>query len=187
LQPLPGSEEHSISGPIPLLIADESAFKALYDQYWGKVLAVCFQATKDLPLAEDLMHELFQSLWERKDELRVEGQVENYLVRAARLKVLAHYRDTTNRTEHFGRAMQDYSGAEESTENEVNYVLLTEQVTTLVAQLPHPCRTVYEMSRERGLSNKTIASSLVLSEKTVEYHLTRALRFLSKHLVGYRF
>lgn len=182
-----GSAEHSISESLPLLIADESAFKALYDRYWEKVLAVCFQATKDIPLAEDLMHELFQSLWERKDELRVEGPVENYLMRAARLKVLAHYRDTSNRTAHFGHAMQGYSGAEESTENDVNYVFLTEQVTTLVAQLPNPCQTVYKMSRERGLSNKIIASSLVLSEKTVEYHLTRALRFLSKHLGGYRF
>lgn len=182
-----GSEEHTISALTPLLIADESAFKALYDQYWEKILAVCFQATKDIALAEDLMHELFQSLWERRGELRVEGPVENYLVRAARLKVLAHYRDTTNRTAHFGRAMQGYSGAEETTENEVNYALLTEQVTTLVAQLPHPCQTVYKMSREAGLSNKNIATSLVLSEKTVEYHLTKALRFLSKHLIGYRF
>jgi RNA polymerase sigma-70 factor (family 1) len=184
---LPGSEEHSISEFTPLLIAGESAFKALYDQYWEKVLAVCFQATRDIPLAEDLMHELFQSLWERKDELRVAGSAENYLVRAARLKVLAHYRDTTNRTAHVGRAMQGYRGAEDTTENEVNYALLTEHVTTLVAQLPHPCQTVYKMSREAGLSNKSIASSLVLSEKTVEYHLTRALRFLSKHLIGYRY
>lgn len=180
-------QEDSMPFSSPLLIKCEKSFEELYNQYWERIFAVCLQGTRDLCLAEDLMHELFQSLWERKDGLRVHGPVENYLIRAAKLKVMAYHRNTSNRHIHFENAMRGYSGSEDTTENQVSYSFLHEHVTELVEQLPSPCQHVYLMSREKGLSNKIIASKLLISEKTVEYHLTKALRFLNKYLFEYRF
>lgn len=170
----------------PLLIENAASFEDMYNRYWEKVLAICYQGTHDISLAEDLLHEIFQSLWERREELRVHGPIENYLIRAAKLKVMAHHRDTANRKTIFELAMQNYSGSEETTQNELNYQFLGEDVNKLVDHLPSPCQDVYLLSREKGLSNKAIASNLLISEKTVEYHLTKALRFLNQRLVGYR-
>lgn len=170
----------------PLLIQTDKSFEELYHLHWEKVFAVCYQGTRDLELAEDLMHEIFQSLWERRRELRVEGPAANYLVRAAKLKLLAHHRDSANRRQIFDQVIPKKAGSEETTQRQVDYHLLSERLSELVTDLPHPCQDVFVMSRQEGMSNKAIAASLVLSEKTVEYHLTRALRFLGKHLAEYQ-
>ncbi|MET7256144.1 sigma-70 family RNA polymerase sigma factor [Dyadobacter fermentans] len=170
----------------PLLIQTDKSFEELYHLHWEKVLAVCYQGTRDLAQAEDLMHEIFQSLWERRTELCVEGPVANYLVRAAKLKLLAYHRDSANRRQIFDQVIPQKAGFEETTQRQVDYHLLSEHVNELVADLPHPCRDIFMMSRQKGMSNKAIAASLALSEKTVEYHLTRALRFLGKHLSEYQ-
>lgn len=171
----------------PLLIQTDKSFEEIYHSHWEKVFAVCYQGTRDAELAEDLMHEIFQSLWERRSELRVQGPAAHYLVRAAKLKLMAHHRDSANRQQIFRQVTDPKAGSEETTQRQIDYHLLSERVGELVAGLPHPCKQVFVMSRQEGMSNKAIAASLVLSEKTVEYHLTRALRFLGKHLSEYQY
>lgn len=170
----------------PLLIQSDKSFEELYHLHWEKVFAVCYQGTRDLELAEDLMHEIFQSLWERRSELRVQGPAAHYLVRAAKLKLMAHHRDSANRRQIFDQVIDKKAGSEDTTKRHIDYHLLSERVSELVGNLPHPCQEVFVMSRQEGMNNKAIAASLVLSEKTVEYHLTRALRFLGKHLAEYQ-
>ncbi|MEM0941318.1 MAG: sigma factor-like helix-turn-helix DNA-binding protein [Bacteroidota bacterium] len=48
--------------------------------------------------------------------------------------------------------------------------------------LPCQCKKVFKLSREKGLWNKEIASTLLISEKTVEYHMKKALTFMKSHL-----
>jgi len=52
----------------------------------------------------------------------------------------------------------------------------------LVNQLPCRCREVYRLSQEQGKNNKEIAAVLLISEKTVEYHLYKAISFLRTNL-----
>jgi RNA polymerase sigma-70 factor (ECF subfamily) len=47
-----------------------------------------------------------------------------------------------------------------------------------VKGLPEKCRIVFQLSREKGYSQKQIAAELGIAEKTVEAHLSAALRRL---------
>ncbi len=53
-----------------------------------------------------------------------------------------------------------------------------------VGRLPGKCRQVYRLSRNSGLTIPEIAKQFSLSEKTVEAHLTKALRFLKTKLTN---
>ena len=52
-------------------------------------------------------------------------------------------------------------------------------------QMPHQSRTIFMLSRYQNLPNKQIAEQLNISLKTVEAHITKALRILRLELKDY--
>lgn len=164
---------------------DETSFKQIYLLHWEKVYAVCYNNIRDSEPAKGMVQDIFKSLWERKDELEITTSVERYLLRSAKFKVFEYLRNTKSRKEHTELALAGYCNATHCTENEVMYNSLKNKVDNLVDTLPCQCRNVYKMSREQGLSNKEIASSLLISERAVEYHITRALLTLRTNLTEY--
>ena len=164
---------------------DEKSFKQIYLLHWEKVYAVCFNNIREPEPAKGMVQEIFKSLWERKDELEITISVERYLLRSAKFKVFEYLRNSKSRREHTEIAMSDYCNAAHCTENQVMFNSLKNKVDNLVDTLPCQCRNVYKMSREQGLSNKEIASSLLISERAVEYHITRALTTLRSNLTEY--
>lgn len=48
--------------------------------------------------------------------------------------------------------------------------------------LPEQCRNIFLMSRQQSLSKKEIAEQLGISVKTVEGHITKALKYLREHV-----
>jgi len=166
---------------------DQNTFKILYDQYWEKVFGTCYNHCKDVELSYEMVQEIFCSLWERRDVLTVEGSIENYLVKAAKYKVIDYFRKKANQVVLVEEEeLESVCNSECCTENDVLYHLLNERVGNLVDQLPCQCRQVYRLSREQGLDTKEIASALLISEKTVKNHLTKALTVLRLSLQDYR-
>lgn len=164
---------------------DEITFKELYQLHWERVFAVCYNNLQDVEVAKGMVQEIFKSLWERRQELEITVSVERYLLRAAKLKVFEHLRNTKVRREHIQHIRMLECGSAHYTENDVMYNSLKEKVSGLVDTLPNQCRKVFKLSREQGLSNREISQSLLISERAVEYHITRALSTLKANLTEY--
>ena len=158
-------------------------FCSLYERFWQRIYRYCLSHLRDEEQAKEVTQEIFFALWERRHSLAIRGQEENYLIRAAKYKVFDHYRQQTNAAPY--ETATETAHAENLTENQVYFNALVSKINELVLFLPGQCRKVYELSRENGLSNKEIASSLQISPKAVEYHITRALRHLREHLPEY--
>ncbi|REA64329.1 RNA polymerase sigma-70 factor [Dyadobacter luteus] len=166
---------------------DRESFRRIYDLHWKNVFGICYHQTQDAVVAEEIVQEIFCSLWERRESLEIEGPLENYLARAAKFKLIDYYRRKAKAPIHTdsAAALPCYS-SENCTENDVLYHALSDKVGNLVDQLPCQCRMVYKMSREKGLTTKEIAADLLISEKTVKNHLTKALSFLKSELKEYQ-
>jgi RNA polymerase sigma factor (sigma-70 family) len=59
---------------------------------------------------------------------------------------------------------------------------LAEAVEQALKKLPEKTAEVFRLSRFEHQSNQEIATKLHLSEKAVEYHITKSLQFLKQHL-----
>jgi len=154
---------------------DRSAFTEIYQRYWKKMLTISWNHTKDKTTAEDIVHEVFMNLWEKKDTLAI-LDLPAFLATAVKFSVFKNYQRAAHRTE---LAKKHYHFEDLTLEEEKwDALFLQEYINGLVEQLPEKCRLVFKLSREAGLKNAAIAAELQISEKGVEANLTRALKLI---------
>jgi len=154
---------------------DRAAFTALFGRYWKKILQVAWNHTKDKQLAEDLVHEVFIHLWERRENQAIEN-IGAFLATAIKYRIFKHYQRELRRQE---LARQHYSFSDSTSEEEKwDALFLAEYIAGLVEELPEKCRLVFRASREAHQTNAEIAAQLGISEKAVEANMTRALKLI---------
>jgi RNA polymerase sigma-70 factor (family 1) len=176
------SEEELMS----LLRQDQlSAFRELYVRHWKKLYADAYKRLKNKELAEEIVQEVFSNLWIKRAQLQINTTLGGYLHSAVSHYIIDQYRKEIVRAKYKEAFKIVHSEVDNSTEDEIMLKELTVTIENEVSQLPDKCRSVYELSRKEHKSNKEIALQLSISEKTVENHLTNALRRLRHGLSHY--
>lgn len=152
-----------------------TAFDVLYNRYWDKVLNLAYRKTGDLMEAENIIQDVFVSLWKRRDCLNIKGDFSNYLfvsVKYRVLKVLA--KQVAERAVSIDMASDLL---DDSTQEYLAFEDIRERLEVLVGNLPEKSRLVYLLKSE-GKSYKEISAELNMTEKAVDAHLLRARRKL---------
>lgn len=167
---------------IPATRIDSVSFEALYRAHWKKMFTVCCRYAQDTETAREIVQEVFQSLWERKDTLVIEGPPQNYLLRAARLKVIEKLRTHSKIQQHLAAVSYMQPQQANITDDQVAYNEQYKLLATGIEALPGKCRTVYQLSQQAVLTPAQIADQLNLSSKTVENYLSQAHQLLRKRM-----
>lgn len=162
-------------------------FETVYQENFGKMLAVAYNQLKDMPLAQDLVHNIFLRLWQKREECENIVDINRYLIGSVKLAVMEHIRNKIIRQQHLDTIAYLSSESSNQVKTDVDFKELQVRVHQLVKHLPKKNRMVYQLSREKEMSNKEIASTLQITEKTAESHITNALKFLRTQLAGYFF
>ena len=162
-----------------LAVGEESAFTEIYNRYWRKLIALAYSHTKDKYLAEEIVQEVFLSLWNRRETVEIKT-LGGYLATAIKFSVFKHTYNSGRRA----KIIERFSSAQTADlpEEIVHAKFLQEYINGIVEQLPEKCRLVYSYSRNEGLSIKEISTQMAISEKTAEAHLTKALKVLRLNL-----
>jgi RNA polymerase sigma-70 factor (family 1) len=159
-----------------LLIQDgqEAAFTEIYNRYWERLIATGYYYTRSKEAAEEIVHDVLMGLWLRRDSLEIQS-LPAYLGTAVKFSVFkAMSRDKRRRELLAGHlSAQDMHN---ETEQQLDARFLEEFLKGVVDQLPEKARLVFVYSREDALSVKDIAQKMDLSSKSVEYHMTKALK-----------
>ncbi len=173
---------------IVLLKQDKlSAFKEIYGRYWKKMYGEAYKRLKNKELSEEIVQEIFTNLWVKRQSLQITLTIGGYLHLAVANQVIDQYRKELTREKYRESFKIVHSEVDNSTEDAIMLRDLAYTIETEVNQLPDKCRSVYELSRNEHKSNKEIALHLGISEKTVENHLTKALKKLRLGLSHYLF
>ncbi|QNL50464.1 RNA polymerase sigma-70 factor [Olivibacter sp. SDN3] len=174
--------ERSDSELVDLLKKDDSeAFTAIYDRYWQKMLLVAKHKVDCLEDAEEIVQDIFVGLWQRRANLEIKTALNHYLAVAVKYAVIK-WLDKQHSKQRYLKQLGKQAYVDHSTQQQLSFNELKEQLAVWVNELPEKCRLVYRLSREEGLPQKKIATVLSLSEKTVEAHLGKATKFLKSKL-----
>lgn len=161
-------------------------FPEIYDLYWNELFCFCRHHTGDEEAAKEIVQQIFISIWERREQLQIETSVRAYLYGAAKLKIVEYHRKQVTKKKHESTHFAEMNKVSNNTEEHILHKDLLRELQLAISTLPERCRQVYLMSREDGMDNRSIAASLVITEKAVEGNITRALRHIRDHLKVFR-
>lgn len=157
---------------------DEIAFKHLFYKYSASLRQFAETIVRNYDDAEDLVLDLFSSIWENREQWKIQLTVRAYLFYAIRNNALTFVR---NKKEWVGlEHVFDVSGADTSSMLEVDE--LSKLIEEAVSLLPEKCHEIFERSRQLGQNNREIAQAMGIAEKTVENQITIALRKIKNYL-----
>ena len=171
---------------------DEKAFEELFRCYFISLHCYAKFYTRDSQLAEDLVHDVFFKIWETRGKINVHTSIKAYLYRSVHNNCIQYLRHL--------KVVQEHNKAQENRLEEAMIInrlffetgltkLFEKEITELleeaIAKMPEKTREIYVMSRKDHETNNSIAQKVNLTEKAVEYHISKALNFLRLELKDY--
>ncbi|MGF7077173.1 RNA polymerase sigma-70 factor [Mucilaginibacter sp. 3215] len=163
-------------------LGDIDAFEEIYNRYWLKLYSAAYKRVKERETAQEIVQDFFTSFWINREQVKIQTSLQGYLFTSIKYLVLNYKRAEAVRNSYAEILLLVNNSFDNSTEENYYYKELLERVETEVNQLPPKCRNVFELSRKQYKTNKEIAQLMGISEKTVENHLTKALRYLRVNL-----
>jgi RNA polymerase sigma-70 factor (family 1) len=166
---------------------DELAFNELFKRYWIRLYKTAYQYLKDKETSEEVVHDVFLNIWDRRRELEILS-FSSYMLTAIRYQIYNRMRAAKSPLIYGDekmpyKSLSDYN----SGENKIEEQELQQEVYSYLQSLPKRCREIFCMSRVDQLSNQEIAMRLGISKRTVENQITVALKHLRvclKHLAS---
>jgi len=164
-----------------LQAGDESAYDAVFRNWYPTLVRVAGALLKDPDAAEDIAQEVLLELWRRRHVLDAGVSLRAYLLRSIRNRSLNHLRHLKVRRDTDADVQALYDEPVTS-DQPVVASELADAVQIALRELPPRCREVFELSRVNGLKYAEIAEALDISVKTVEAQMGKALRVMRERL-----
>lgn len=165
-----------------LRIGDESALAIIYGQYWEMMYLAAYNMTKNKEISEDIVQDVFVGLWKKRKNLKINKSIRSYLYTSTIFKVYDFFRKNKKaiREDLFDNLNQNIQSS--TPESRLIHKELVEYIESIIEQLPPKSREVFKLSREELKSNKEIAEELGISQRTVEWHISKALKIIKSHM-----
>ena len=159
---------------------DEAAFTEVYNRNWSFLYSAAYNVLRNQEDSMDVCQSVFLWLWENHITIDIKTTLRGYLYTAVKYKIANLIRKGKVRA-----LFTERSFLTEIQSSEINHLEIKELkffIAQLIGELPDKCREVFLLSREEHLTHKEISERLGLSEKTVNDHITRALKKLRQPL-----
>lgn len=164
---------------------DRSAFEEVFRLHYTELCRFCIKYVRDEHVAEELVQEVYINIWERRNTLNITTSVKAYLFTAVRNRSF-NYLKLQIPKEQKKIGVEDVLDLRDNGE-ELEVKMVQEELHAYVQDaidaLPPKCQTIFNLSRNAGMTYKEIAEELDLSVKTVENQVGHALRKLREQLL----
>src|SRR5690606_22000961 len=166
---------------------DQAAYARIFHRYKEALYRHAYNLLGDLDEAEDVVQEVFLTLWQKRETLGPITSIRAYLYKATRNRVfnlmshrevVVRYQESISRFWEQGRYTIDEQIRAKELANIIEYQ---------VQALPPGMKKMFLLSREEGLSHKAIGAQLNISPKTAKLQVAKALKILKLRIGSFFF
>jgi len=164
-------------------LADQ--FKAFYLEHAGELI---FFARKfvDNYTAEDIVHDIFLKIWDKKSTVIVEGDIKTYLLSIVQNACYDYLKHQSVADTFLNKAVQQLKLDElkyyESSKDDLLDKKKMDAIYVAIEKLPPKRKDIFKKAYLEGQKHITIAEELSISVRTVETHIYKALKSLRDNL-----
>ena len=172
---------------------DDRNFEEIYLKYFPRLLRFAQEYVLNKEDAENIIQDVFMTLWERRDDLKIHISLVSYLFILIKNRCIDHLRRKKH-AEIGKKQMQENFTHEQqmklSSLEALDHTLISDSnleqiIARAIDSLPPKCREIFILHKIDGKKYKEIAEKLQISVSTVENQMGIALRKLREQLKDY--
>jgi len=167
---------------IELSKGQESPLEELYNYYYPRLYEFSRSFLKQEQDIDDIVQEVFIRIWQNRKKIKDPATFNSYIFTITRNLLLNKLRSRLNNDKLKDEIRKLSIAKEFDNLDLVQYQDLKNRVEEIIKELPERQKEIFVLSRTEGLSHKEIASKLQITTKTVEYHISLAIKSLKMKL-----
>lgn len=173
--------------------SDIKLFTSIFSEYRKRFVLFAASYLRDESVAEDIVMESFMYYWENRSSLAKDTNIQAYILTIIKHKSLnylrnqsAHRRIEDTMKSHQQRLLQENILSLEACDPQFLFSEEAQEIIDKVLKsLPDNTREIFIRSRYKKQTYKEIASDMGITEKSVEFHISKALKIFRVALRDY--
>jgi RNA polymerase sigma-70 factor, ECF subfamily len=169
-----------------IVVGDSLAFETIYKKYARDLFSFVRKATRNKEDAQEIIQDVFESLWNRREHLGHVTSLKGYLINAVKYKLIryfSHKKVIQKYADHFLAFETLYDSIPDIDQEQSLKSLLLEGIT----ELPERCQQAFTLRLSENLSHAEIAQRMGITKASVKRYMTMALTFFKeKHSPAYK-
>ncbi len=165
-----------------IIEGDTLAFREFYELYQGKIFLFAYRLTKSKHDAEEIVQEVFVKLWEKREQIKIEKNIQGYIFQMTRNMILNGFRKVALDKKVQQKIYDNMQALRSPTVDGMFHKELERLHQLAIKKLAPQQRKIYLLSREEELSYEKIAEKLSISKNTVRNTMINSLRSIREDL-----
>lgn len=157
------------------------AFDKVYETYSKPLYIYLYDKLKDAGVCQDIIQDLFITLWEKRETIEINTSLKAYLYQSARYKIVDLYRKQAQYQKYLTQLGDFIDINQYDVVDVLHHRKKLEDVMQTVNRLPLRMKEIFILSRFENQSVKEISAKLNLSQQTIKNQLSKALNTLRTH------
>lgn len=169
----PGGDEVLLA---KIASGDHHAFRILFNRYHHKVYSYSLRFLRSETGAEEIVQEVFITLWLGRAKIVQIKNFGGYLRVATKNRTLNALKKIALDFKVNNAGVQEWTEVDNDTEEAIQLKETRELLNEAIQKLPKQQRLVYQMCHIEGVKQKEVAEKLNISPRTVKVHLREATK-----------
>lgn len=161
------------------------AYDQLFERYFGVLYNFSLNYVRNTAVAEELVMDLMLTIWQKRHELQIEGEVGNYLFRAMKNVLFNFIRKKQLLTSAIELRPDQHPAESKSADHELQHKELQKVYQLKLKELSPQRRKIFQLSREEDMTYMQIAQDMNLSVNTIKTQMLASLKYFRENLKEY--